>query len=283
MKRAIAVTLVIILSISLFACGKPATLSAAELLDLGEKYLLELDYEQALVQFLKVIEIEPMNPRGYTGAAEAYVGLGQVVNAIEVLQKGLESLPSNTEIETLLDAMNQSDMEGALVSGLDAAIEIPPDIAKENIQIPDERDRRSISGTYKPITYEFVDLEGRPLDVYIIAITYSDYSPAERGAFRGTTEELLEWNMMRISEIKDNQVDDNIQNYSYQNGVLLFETNLDEVRVYWETMPIHDSGSGSYSASAANVYNKNSAHSIIEVEITNEGRGSKWSVKTTYR
>ena len=50
-----------------------------ELLSLGEKYLLELNYEQALVQFLKVIEIEPMNPRAIAGAVGSYVGRGTAV------------------------------------------------------------------------------------------------------------------------------------------------------------------------------------------------------------
>lgn len=52
------------------------SLNIAELLNLGEKHLTELNYEQALVQFLKVIEIEPMNERAYIGAADAYIGLG---------------------------------------------------------------------------------------------------------------------------------------------------------------------------------------------------------------
>ena len=47
--------------------------SAAELLALGEKYLLELNYEQAIVYFTKVIEIEPMNVRAYVGRGNAYV------------------------------------------------------------------------------------------------------------------------------------------------------------------------------------------------------------------
>lgn len=78
-------------------------LSVAELLDLGEKYLLRLDYEQALVQFLKVIEIEPMNERGYTGAAEAYVGLGDTDSAITILEKGLEVLPGNRRVQNRID------------------------------------------------------------------------------------------------------------------------------------------------------------------------------------
>ena len=63
----------------LTACSQPVPdrpLTAAELLDFGERYLLELNFTQALVNFLAVIDIEPMNPRGYTGAAEAHIGLG---------------------------------------------------------------------------------------------------------------------------------------------------------------------------------------------------------------
>jgi tetratricopeptide (TPR) repeat protein len=62
----------------------------SSLISLGEKHLLELDYEQALVQFLRVIEIEPMNERAYLGAAEAYIALGDAENAIAVLERGLE-------------------------------------------------------------------------------------------------------------------------------------------------------------------------------------------------
>ncbi|MDD3895159.1 MAG: tetratricopeptide repeat protein, partial [Syntrophomonadaceae bacterium] len=100
MKRKVAlITIIAILLTMLTACAKPEEqLSVTELLDLGEKYLLELNYEQAVVQFLKVIEIEPNNPRGYTGAAEAYVGLGQMDKAIAVLRQGQEQLPDDPEI-----------------------------------------------------------------------------------------------------------------------------------------------------------------------------------------
>ena len=70
-------------------------LTAAELLDLGERYLLDLDYEQALVQFMQVIEIEPKNPHGYTGAAKALVGLDRHKEAVSVLQSGIKQLPKN--------------------------------------------------------------------------------------------------------------------------------------------------------------------------------------------
>ena len=98
-----AFMLILVIGVS---CSKSEqALTSAELLDFGEKYLLELNYEQALVQFLAVIEIEPMNPRGYIGAAEAYVGLGRVNEAIEVLRTGLHELTGNVEIRAMLDRL----------------------------------------------------------------------------------------------------------------------------------------------------------------------------------
>jgi tetratricopeptide (TPR) repeat protein len=102
-----------LLALSLFAsCVNPAQpLSTAELLDLGEKYLLELNYEQALVQFLRVIEVEPRNPRGYTGAAEAYIGLGDTDAAIVILRQGLGQLPDNADIQSILSEILPSESE----------------------------------------------------------------------------------------------------------------------------------------------------------------------------
>jgi len=77
-------------------------LSVAELLDLGEKYLLDMNYEQAIVQFLHIIEVEPRNTRAYIGAAEAYIGMSYTNSAIAVLQRGLAALPGNAEISALL-------------------------------------------------------------------------------------------------------------------------------------------------------------------------------------
>jgi tetratricopeptide (TPR) repeat protein len=112
MQRTISTALCLIFALTfLTSCAQlqqPPT--AAELLNLGEKYLLELDYEQALVQFLAVIEIEPMNPRGYTGAAQAYVGLGRVEEAVAVLEQGLETTGDDSvssQLEELLMTPHQ--------------------------------------------------------------------------------------------------------------------------------------------------------------------------------
>ena len=104
MKRMLLTVLCLVLALSLLAsCVSPALpLTAMELLDLGEKYLLELNYERALVQFLRVIEIEPMIPRGYTGAADANIGLGRIDDAIAVLEQGLAVIGPDESIQAML-------------------------------------------------------------------------------------------------------------------------------------------------------------------------------------
>lgn len=111
MRRIAALLTVIVLLMTMsVACTKPlSTLSATELIDLGEKYLLELDYEQALVQFLKMIEVEPMNPCGYTGVADAYVGLGQSDNAKPTLEQGKATIGEEETIQSMLDEIHKAD------------------------------------------------------------------------------------------------------------------------------------------------------------------------------
>jgi len=117
-KRLVSLLLIFlfVISVTIGCAEAEKPISVAELLELGEKYLLELNYEQAVVQFLKVIDIEPMNPRGYMGAAEAYIGLGDEDSAIDILRQGLERLSNNEEIRGMLDE---------LLSNLQAGEDVP--------------------------------------------------------------------------------------------------------------------------------------------------------------
>ena len=71
-------------------------------MDLGLQYLAELDYEQAIVAFQAVIEIDPKSAEAYLGMAEAYIGLGDTENAIAVLRQGYEEADQNEEIRQAL-------------------------------------------------------------------------------------------------------------------------------------------------------------------------------------
>ena len=63
----------LVLITSTAAQGKSKT---TKLLDLGEKYLSKLDYEQAVCEYNNVLQIDPYNEEALIGLAKAYAGLG---------------------------------------------------------------------------------------------------------------------------------------------------------------------------------------------------------------
>lgn len=105
-------------------------------LDLGNRYLEEQNYEQAIVEFDKAIAIDPMSVEAYLGKAEAYEGLGDIDMAIQTLQEGydrtgreslqarIEELQAKQEVETKqeVEAEQKIIEEEQQISGL---IEFP--------------------------------------------------------------------------------------------------------------------------------------------------------------
>jgi len=73
-----------------------------ELVVLGDEYLRNGEYEQALEYFVSVLEENHMNPRGYTGIAESLIGLEREDEAFAILVRSVEFLPYNTEIQTMI-------------------------------------------------------------------------------------------------------------------------------------------------------------------------------------
>lgn len=71
--RLFAVGIVLLLFVA--ACGGGVSAKWQEQYDLGMKYLLEEDYEEAVLAFTAAIEIEPKLPEAYIGRGDAYVGL----------------------------------------------------------------------------------------------------------------------------------------------------------------------------------------------------------------
>ena len=108
-KRTIAIIIAAVLCVALALTlvlintgSGERLLTVPELLETAERYLLDGDHAQALVYFERLIELDPMNPRGYTGAAEALIELGRIDDAIDILLQGLELLPDNPEILAML-------------------------------------------------------------------------------------------------------------------------------------------------------------------------------------
>lgn len=82
--RAGAVCLLVSLLAALFftACSSKAT-NAADKIELGQKYLTELNYTEAVASFTEAIKLDPDNIQAYMGRAEAYLALGEYEKALE--------------------------------------------------------------------------------------------------------------------------------------------------------------------------------------------------------
>ncbi|WP_031547542.1 tetratricopeptide repeat protein [Oribacterium sp. FC2011] len=71
MKKIIRVFINLLIVLTLCSCASKAQ-QIEKQLTLGNKYLIDLDYEQAILAFNKVIEIDPKITDAYNGLGEAY-------------------------------------------------------------------------------------------------------------------------------------------------------------------------------------------------------------------
>ena len=83
--------------------------------DLAQNYLVEQSYEQAIAEFEKAIELDPMNVDAYIGIAEAHEAIGNRDMAVEWLEKGFEATGDERLQEKIEELLNE-DVEVAEVT-----------------------------------------------------------------------------------------------------------------------------------------------------------------------
>lgn len=94
---AIAAVVVVMVSI-----GRSGGNDLQEQLDLGKRYISELDYENAVIAYETALEIDPYCLEAYLGLADAYMALGQPDKAIEIMERAKEMLPQELDVYTQL-------------------------------------------------------------------------------------------------------------------------------------------------------------------------------------
>ena len=72
------------------------------LLDLGQKYLEDMEYEEAVATFDQVIAIDPKCEQAYMGKAEAQYLSGNYEDAIATLKEGIGRVEDSTKLEEFL-------------------------------------------------------------------------------------------------------------------------------------------------------------------------------------
>lgn len=98
------------------------------LLDLGEKYLAELSYEDAILVFDEVIAIDPKCAQAYMGKAQAQYALGRYEEAVVTLREGIGQVDDSTELEVflqqILDEISERTADEESVEVEDEVVEI---------------------------------------------------------------------------------------------------------------------------------------------------------------
>ena len=138
----VVVVLLAVLGVGGYAISRGNAAREESLLELGQRYLDELNYEQAVVCFEEYLEIDPQCVEAYAGLAQAYVGLGEYEKALEVLAEGyavtgdgsLQELGSRIEEqyrEILLAEGNSDSGEGNGSEEPDELTETTPEPEEE--------------------------------------------------------------------------------------------------------------------------------------------------------
>lgn len=78
-------------------------------LDLGNKYLEEMDYEQALVAFEAALDIDPMNADAYLGIVEVYIRTNEFEKALEIAKEGYEAT-GDERLKEKIDMIESGDI-----------------------------------------------------------------------------------------------------------------------------------------------------------------------------
>ncbi len=101
----------------------------SSLIETAQNYLNENKYEQAIAEFEKAINIDPMNVDAYIGLAQAYIGIGDSDKAIETLEKGIEA----TGDQRLKDMLDELSLTGEMVTSTSETVATAvPDNSAEN-------------------------------------------------------------------------------------------------------------------------------------------------------
>ena len=123
--------IMLLVSVLILLAGCQKKMTVQDYLDLGDKYLTEANYEEAIVAFTKAIEVEPKAMKAYEGLTNAYIKTENYEKAKEVLQSGIsvyeglaedektdefkltyeELLKLEEKIKLYLDAENSLDVE----------------------------------------------------------------------------------------------------------------------------------------------------------------------------
>src|SRR5437868_11463684 len=92
----------ILLALGLAACSNPAK-AKAEHLRRGEQYLKDKKYPEAALEFRNAIQLDDRSADAHWGLAQAYEGQGNILPAIQELQRTVQLDPKKSDAAIRLE------------------------------------------------------------------------------------------------------------------------------------------------------------------------------------
>lgn len=185
----------------------------------AERYLAEMDYERAVIEYQRALEIEPMNVDAILGLADAYIGLGDTDKVIEVLRDGLERTGDDRirakleELEKQTEPPVPSESE-TIPSEPEESEELPP-VPSESEETPSE----SEESEEPPVPSESKPSSNEPKESESVIGSSSSVNICGVDIDIATTKSLLIYN-------SDNWDQRYYHRYDYE---ILYEANSDVV------------------------------------------------------
>lgn len=154
----VALFLVVALVLVVVRSNSPAV-RVQKQLEIAQRYLEDLNYEQAIASYLVAIDIDPKCVDAYIGIADACIGSGDKQKALEYLKTGYE-LTEDERIKVMLDDL-EAATENAVLTEQTSQNDQPS--GKNNNDIPLNEIYNAISELWD------YDVRGRAFDDWDVA------------------------------------------------------------------------------------------------------------------
>lgn len=182
----------------------------------AEKYLLEMNYEQAIIEFNKVLEVDSMNVSAYLGKAKALIATGKTSEAVSLLEAAYIKTGS-PDIFDELEAIRNGEFSFGNTEQDSIPISPVSDFEYE------ENDSGGISLT----AYKGFDVDvGIPSTINGKTVTalgetiFSSNTAIQRVYIPATVGEINQYTFYGCNELSSIVVDPDSKLLSAQNGVL---------------------------------------------------------------
>lgn len=177
-----------------------------EQLNLGEQYLLEQEYEQAVVAFTEAIALDEKNVEAYLGLAEAYLGLQDEDAALAALRDGYTATKDARLQERI------EELEGSVQGGTDKMTE-------------DDRNKAESEAEEIAFTFALTDIQVMGYD--LMSCSYDEIAAALMASF--PSQIIPDWQEGSADTMWHSE-SDTWDSYTYETDLYRYELTLHDDR-----------------------------------------------------